>query len=142
MFYSFADYLKRIPGKILEAFLNTVPRIRVNALDYLASAYKNAENEYYLHLVNTADILQRPPAMVSHAFRFKNFEEKAVGNAERFTVELKLSDKFTVAEATGFSPEFQGNKELSYQQHGDLLQITVPAGCFAGYLYIKISGNK
>ena len=137
-----ADYLKRIPGKILEAFLNTVPGIKVNAPDYLASAYKNAENEYYLHLVNTADILQRPPAMVSHAFRFKNFEEKAVGNAGSFTVDLKLSDDFTVAEATGFSPEFQGGKELSYQQHGELLQITVPAGCFAGYLHIKLTGCK
>ena len=92
-----------------------------------------------LHLVNTADILQRPPATVSHAFRFKNFEEKAVGNAESFIVELKLSDDFTVAEAISFSPEFQGGKKLEWHQSENLLQITVPAGCFAGYLHIKVT---
>lgn len=38
-----------------------------------------------------------------------------------------------------FSPEFSGSKELSYRQTGNKLCITIPRGCFAGYLHIKIN---
>lgn len=132
-----ADYLQRVPGKILAAFLNTTPRIKVHAPNCLATAYKSEDNSYYLHLVNTANILQKPPAMISHAFNFKNFEENAPGNADSFTVKLKLSGNENVKQIQGFSPEFENCKILAYKQTGNMVQITVPAGCFAGYLHIK-----
>ena len=135
-----ADYLQRVPGKILEAFLDTAPRIKVNAPDYLASAFQSGAGEYALHLVHTENILQRPPAMVSHGFKFKNFAENAPGNAESFTVDFKLPDDAPAAVcARGFSPEFEGGRALDCRRNGDILRIMVPAGCFAGYLHIRVT---
>ena len=134
-----ADYLQKIPGSILAAFLDTTPQLKVNASDYLATAYKSESKEYHLHLVNTENILQKPPAMVSHAFKFVNFAENAPACNRAFTVEFKLpAENFVPKQITACSPEFESEKVLEYTQQDDLLVISIPEKLFAGYLNIII----
>ena len=123
----------------MAAFLDTTPQLKVNASDYLATAYKSESKEYHLHLVNTENILQKPPAMVSHAFKFVNFAENAPACNRAFTVEFKLpAENFVPKQITACSPEFESEKVLEYTQQDDLLVISIPEKLFAGYLNIII----
>ena len=75
-----------------------------------------------------------------HSDIFVNFLKDSPQNQTAIELNFKLPEGVVVPEKVqAFSPEFTGGKELSYQRHGNKLYITIPAGCFAGYLHIKIN---
>lgn len=139
--YYAADYLKSVPGKILQMLLNNEQVISCSSKDYLLTAFGNEIGNFYnLHLVNVKGVLAEPPSQISHGDIFENFQKNSPRNCEELTVDFKLPcKKSTVIGAEGFSPEFNGSKNLFWQHTGNTLHIKIPAGCFAGYLHIKVS---
>ena len=135
-----ADYIKNYPGRILKAFINDVPQISCSDSRYITSCYCTGNDKtILLHLVNIGKVLARPPETISHIDRFENFMPNAPANAEEVIVEFKLPDKTPVPQQVrAFSPEFTGEKSLSYSVEGNILAITIPAGTFAGYLGLEV----
>ena len=139
--YFAADYQKNVPGRIMVMLLNNDQVISCSSGDYMLTAFRDEEtNCCNLHMVNVAGVLARPPEMISHSDIFVNFLKDSPKNQTAMELKFKLPEGGGVPKKIqAFSPEFTGGKELSYQRHGNKLYITIPAGCFAGYLHIKIN---
>jgi hypothetical protein len=135
-----ADYLRATPGNVLRTYLAETPQIACDSGKYLATCYQDtSDGKYYLHLVNTDNILARPPETVGHNYRFENFTENASCNGEDLLVTFRVPDDMTTIESVNaFSPEFNGEKILKCSAEGNVLKITIPAGTFAGYLGLTI----
>lgn len=139
--YFAAEYQKNVPGRIMAMLLNNDQVISCSSEDYMLTAFRDEEtNCCNLHMVNVAGVLARPPEMISHRDIFVNFLKDSPKNQTAMELKFKLPEGGGVPKKVqAFSPEFTGEKELSYQRHGNKLYITIPAGCFAGYLHIKIN---
>ena len=139
--YFAADYQKNVPGRIMAMLLNNDQVISCSSEDYMLTAFRDEEtNCCNLHMVNVAGVLARPPEMISHGDIFVNFLKDSPKNQTAMELKFKLPEGGGVPKKVqAFSPEFSGSKELSYRQTGNKLCITIPRGCFAGYLHIKIN---
>ena len=90
-------------------------------------------------LVNTANLLAKPPEKISHSDIFSSFTEKAPAIGEALEITYRGKNCGNVERVIANSPEFSGNKDLHFNSSGDTLKITVEPGTFAGFLEINIS---
>ena len=134
-----ADYLYDVPGAILQTLQPQAAVLSINSNDYqLGHWYLPQEKRYRLYLVNTAGLLVKPPAEISHGDIFKNFVKGAAKNAAVLKLKFNCSDLPEIStKVKAFSPEFSGAIELAANQQKDFLEITIPENTFAGYLEIE-----
>ena len=134
-----ADYLYDVPGAILQTLQPQAAVLSINSQDYqLAHWYLPQEKRYRLYLVNTAGLLVKPPAEISHGDIFKNFVKGAEKNTAVLKLKFNCSDLPEIStKVKAFSPEFSGAIELAANQQKDFLEITIPENTFAGFLEIE-----
>lgn len=135
-----ADYLARVPGKILEAILPQKKVLHCSNPDYRATIYASADrNKYVVHLVNTGNTLARKGESYSHSDQFANFMPNAPRNAEVVELIINLPGGSINAETVqAFTPESAAPLTLKTQIRGGSLVVAIPQNSFSGYLMIKL----
>ncbi|MBQ6473847.1 MAG: hypothetical protein IJJ33_17805 [Victivallales bacterium] len=134
------SYLRDVPGEILHRILPRPQMLTCSSEDYLCTAYLAGDSSRaVVHLVNVAGVLPQSGEQVSHQDLFMHFLPGAERNREPVTLTLNLPTAAEMPDrAVAHSPEFPGGRTVLCHIQATVLTLTIPAGTFAGYLYIEM----
>ena len=88
-----------------------------------------------VHLVNLSDTVPEDDRPIGHEERIQNFTEQGMPVPE---VCIALRTDRAVSRAWAYTPEKQHGAELAVRRAGEDVQLTLPAGFFAGYALITL----
>ena len=102
--------------------------------DLLASAFDTAAG-VAVHLVNITDVLPKDGETVAHYDPVKPYCKGAAPCGE---VRISLETARSLRAAVAYTPEKPEGISLALSADGGRVQVTVPAGFFAGYCLIEL----
>ena len=121
-------------GALLDLLVEKTLRVQCEQKELFASAF-NTRGGIAVHLVNLSDTVPEDGRPIGHEERIQNFTEQGRSVPE---VCIALRTDRAVSRAWAYTPEKQHGAELAVRRAGEDVQLTLPAGFFAGYALITM----
>ena len=124
-------------GEALKGLIKT-PKIRIECANQrmIATGY-TVEDGLALHLVNLKDTICEQPGLAGHEDVLVNFTDQGEAVPEIILTVAKPQGK-SYTKAILLTPERQEEVEISCEDCGGLLYVTVPGGLFSGYALVAV----
>jgi len=134
---SVVDSLRENGGELLQCLVDQ-KTISVGAGEDVIATLFEVEEDYVVHLINTADLLPKEDTKVLRTDKIDQFSANGL-KLGRFSLDITMPKLGEVRKINLYSPEFSGGRNPRFMQVDERLSIEIPEGLFSGYLLVHIS---